>query len=574
MQWKIKPKPDLSVVEKLQNDLLIPYKNAYLLAQRGIKNYNEARRFFSPRIDDLHDPFLMKGMDKAVERIESAIANKEKILVYGDYDVDGTTAVSVVYSYLTETYPAVDSYIPDRYSEGYGISFQGIDFAAENGFGLVIALDCGTKAIDKIEYAREKKVDFIIGDHHTPGDILPDAVALLNPKQPDCPYPYKELSGAGIGFKLIQALQLHRKKPLENIMHYLDLVAVSIGADIVSITGENRTMAYFGLQQIEKNPRPGLRALSRTVEDKVLNINDLVFTLAPRINAAGRIKHGKEAVKLLVEKDITVANRFADEIEAYNIERRGYDKDITVEALQQIIELNEQNKFTTVVYNENWHKGVIGIVASRLIETYYRPTVVFTKSNGVISGSVRSVSGFNVYDALQACSEHIIQFGGHKYAAGLTIAEDQLDAFKHKFESVVKETISQESLSPEILIDTEILFKEINPDKEQIPKFFRILKRMAPFGPGNMNPVFITKGVNDTGSSRAVGKDNAHLKLSVKEFKSGIIMNGIGFNLGNKINLVKSGAPLEIVYTLEENNWKGKKSMQLRIKDIKSLINK
>ena len=572
MQWKIKPEPDLTIVDKLQKELSIPYKNAYLLAQRGIKNYQEARRFFSPEIDDLHDPFLMKGMDIAVERIEQAIANNEKILVYGDYDVDGTTAVSVVYSYLKETYREVDSYIPDRYSEGYGISKQGIDYAAENGFSLVIALDCGTKAIDKIEYATQKNIDFIIGDHHTPGDIIPPAVALLNPKQPDCPYPYKELSGAGIGFKLIQALQQKRKKPLDEIMHYLDLVAVSIGADIVPITGENRAMAYFGLKQIEVNPRPGLRALSRTVQDKVLNINDLVFTLAPRINAAGRIKHGKEAVKLLVEKNITIANRFADEIEAYNIERRHYDKTITDEALAQIIENNEQNRHTTVVYNENWHKGVIGIVASRLIETYYRPTIVFTKSNGVISGSVRSVSGFNVYDALQACRAYIIQFGGHKYAAGLTIEENRLEAFKEKFESVVKESISPESLKPEIKIDTEIFFKEINPNKENIPKFFRILRRMAPFGPGNMNPVFLTKGVNDTGSSRAVGKDNAHLKLSVKEFKSGVVMNGIGFNLGDKIALVKSGAPLAIVYTLEENNWKGNKTVQLRIKDIKSLI--
>ncbi len=569
MQWKIKPEPDLSIVTQLQKDLKIPYYNAYLLAQRGIKNFEEARHYFRPEITDLHDPFLMKGMDKAVERIEKAIENNEKILIYGDYDVDGTTAVSIVYSYLKEFYPNVDTYIPDRYSEGYGISIQGIDYAEENNFSLVIALDCGTKAIDKIQYATEKNIDFIIGDHHTPGDEIPKALALLNPKQKDCPYPYKELSGAGIGFKLIQALHQKKEKDLKDIIHYLDLVAVSIGADIVPITGENRTMAYFGLKQIETNPRPGLRALSRNSKNKVLEINDLVFTLAPRINAAGRIKHGKEAVKLLVEKEINVANRFADEIEAYNIERRNYDKDITEEALQQIIDNDETNRFSTVVYKENWHKGVIGIVASRLIETYYRPTIVFTKSNGVLAGSVRSVSGFNVYEALQACEDYLIQFGGHKYAAGLTVEPEKFEAFKEKFEEVVKNTISEESKTPQISIDTKISFRDINPKKEDYPKFFRILKQMAPFGPGNMNPVFMTEGVNDTGYSKAVGKDNAHLKLSLRDLKSGIVMNGIGFNLGDKAKLVKSGVPVSIVYTLEENHWNNRITMQMRVKDIK-----
>ncbi len=569
MQWKIKPEPEPEIVDKLYQDLKIPYKNAYLLAQRGIKDFDEARRFFRPSLNDLHDPFLMKGMHQAVQRIENAIQNNEKILVYGDYDVDGTTAVSVVFSYLKEFYDKVDTYIPDRYSEGYGISKQGVDFAHKHNFSLVIALDCGTKAFDKIDYAKQKSIDFIIGDHHTPDEQIPKAVALLNPKQKDCPYPYKELSGAGIGFKLIQALHQSKGLDIQDIIHYLDLVAVSIGADIVPITGENRTMAYFGLKQIELNPRPGLRALSRNVDDKVMEINDLVFTLAPRINAAGRIKHGKEAVKLLVEKEISVANRFADEIEAYNIERRGYDKDITEEALQQIIDNNETEGFSTVVYDENWHKGVIGIVASRLIDTYYRPTIVFTKSNGVLAGSVRSVSGFNVYEALQACQEYIIQFGGHKYAAGLTVAPEAYDSFKKKFEEVVKNTITQESLTPQIQIDTQISFKEINPLKEDYPKFFRILKQMAPFGPGNMNPVFLTEGVNDTGYSRPVGKDKAHLKLSLRDLKSGIIMNGIGFNLGHKAELVKSGVPVSIVYTLEENKWNNRVTMQMRVKDIK-----
>jgi len=573
MQWKLKPEPDSQIVELLQKQIKIPRKIAYLLAQRGIQTYEDARRFFSPQISDLHNPFLMKNMDKAVERIEKAIAGGEKILVYGDYDVDGTTAVSVVYSYLKDYYEKVDTYIPDRYAEGYGISTQGIDYAADNDFSLVIALDCGTKAMDKIKYASEKGIDFIIGDHHTPGDILPEATAFLNPKQTGCNYPYKELSGAGIGFKLIQALQQSKKLPLDNIIHYLDLVAVSIGADIVPITGENRTMAYFGLKQIEVNPRPGLRALSRNVKDKVLEISDLVFVLAPRINAAGRIKHGKEAVKLLIEKEAHIANRFADEIEAYNTERREFDKNITEEAKQQIIENKEEEKSTTVVYDAHWHKGVLGIVASRLIETYYRPTIVFTKSNGVLSGSVRSVPGFNVYDALQACSDYIIQFGGHKYAAGLTVEPEQFEAFKNKFEQVVKNSIQKESLSPQINIDAPVSFREIMQGGESIPKFYRLIKRMAPFGPGNMNPVFVTEGVNDSGYSKTVGKDNNHLKLSLRELSSGIIMNGIGFNLGKKLSVVKQGMPLSVVYTIEENNWNNKVTLQLRVKDIKPLVN-
>jgi len=563
MQWQYKPKPDSEIVKRLQNELNIPEKNAFLLAQRGISNFEEARRFFRPQLTDLHDPFLMKGMDAAITRIEKALKNNEKILIYGDYDVDGTTAVSIVYSYLTGFYDQVDTYIPDRYGEGYGISIQGIDFASNNGFSLVIALDCGTKAIDKVRYAQEKGIDFIIGDHHTPGEVLPPAVAFLNPKQPDCPYPYKELSGAGIAFKLIQALQQKKHLPLEDITAFLDLVAVSIGADIVPITGENRIMAYYGLKQIEKNPRAGLRALSRTKQDKTLDISDLVFTLAPRINAAGRIKHGKEAVKLLVEKDLSIANRFADEIELYNEERRGYDQKITIEALQQIRKQKEENRFSTVVFHPEWHKGVVGIVASRLIETYYRPTIVFTQSNGVISGSVRSVSGFNVYDALQACSDYIIQFGGHKYAAGLTVAPEQFENFKAKFEEVVKNTITEASMTPEIRIDTDISFKDINR------KFFNILKQMAPFGPGNMHPVFVTKGVNDTGYSKKVGKDQNHLKLSLRELKSGLTMSGIAFNMADKTDLVKSGVPLSIAYTIEENHWNNKISLQLRIKDIK-----
>ncbi len=566
MQWKLKPQPDTHIVDRLVNELNIPYINAYLLAQRGIKSFDEAKRFFRPQLTDLHEPFLMKDMLKAVERIEKAMANGEKILVYGDYDVDGTTAVSIVYSYLKNRYDQVDSYIPDRYAEGYGISYKGIDFAKTNGFSLVIALDCGTKAIDKIAYANEQNIDFIIADHHTPGEILPAAYAFLNPKQKDCPYPYKELSGAGIGFKLIQGLQQNAGLDLNDIISYLDLVAVSIGADIVPITGENRILAYFGLKQIEKNPRPGLKALSKKTNGKTLDIQDLVFTLAPRINAAGRIKHGKEAVKLLIEKDMAVAGHFAEEIENYNTERRDFDQNITKEALAQIKALSEEKAAATVVFKPDWHKGVLGIVASRLIETYYRPTVVFTQSNGVLSGSVRSVPGFNVYDALHACQEHIIQFGGHKYAAGLTIAVEDYEAFKAKFQAVVQKSIQPESLVPEIEIDAPLQFKDINK------KFYNILKQMGPFGPGNMNPVFITDGVNDTGYSKTVGKENEHLRLSVKDLKSGRVMNGIGFKLGHKADLVKSGVPLSVVYTLEENHWNGQVTLQMHVKDIKPVF--
>jgi single-stranded-DNA-specific exonuclease len=563
MQWKFKPDPPKEIVQRLQKELNISSIIARLLVQRGIHSYEQARIFFRPTLSDLHDPFLMKDMDKAIARIKKAIENREKILIYGDYDVDGTTAVSIVYSYLHEFYPHVETYIPDRYSEGYGVSYQGIDFAHQNQFSLIIALDCGTKAIDKIKYAREKGIDFIIGDHHTPGEVFPDALAFLNPKRKDCPYPYKELSGAGIGFKIIQAYHQEQGKDINDIIPYLDLVAVSIGADMVPITGENRTMAYLGLKQIEINPRPGLRALSKNVEDKTLEIRDLVFVLAPRINAAGRIKHGKEAVKLLVEKDLAVANRFAEEIEEYNLERRSHDQRISEEALEQIIRNNEQERATSIVYDENWHKGVIGIVASRLIETYYRPTIVFTKSNGVLAGSVRSVNGFNVYEALQQASEYIIQFGGHKYAAGLTVDPNQYENFKAKFEEVVKSTLKESQKIPEIEIDAQINLNDIND------KLYRLIKQMAPFGPGNMHPVFLTESVNDNGYSKTVGKENNHLKLSLRELKSGKIMNGIAFWMGDKIDIVKSGKPLSIVYTIEENVWQNKRSLQLQIKDIK-----
>ncbi len=566
MQWKFKTEPSTEIVQHLQNELNIPLVIARLLAQRGIKTYEDARIFFRPKVSDLHNPFLMKDMEIAIDRIKKAIDNQEKILIYGDYDVDGTTAVSIVYSYFKEFYPHIETYIPDRYAEGYGVSYQGIDYAKENGFGLIIALDCGTKALDKILYAKEKGIDFIIGDHHTPGEVFPEALAFLNPKRNDCPYPYKELSGAGIAFKIIQAYHQQQHKPLDEIIPYLDLVAVSIGADMVPITGENRTMAYLGLKQIEINPRPGLRALSKNTDDRAMEIRDLVFVLAPRINAAGRIKHGKEAVKLLVEKDLAVANRFAEEIEEYNLERRSHDQRISEEALEQIIQNNEENRATTVVYDEKWHKGVIGIVASRLIETYYRPTIVFTKSNGVLAGSVRSVHGFNVYNALQESSEFIIQYGGHKYAAGLTVDPQQYEKFKSRFEEVVKNTLTEDQKDPEIEIDAQIKISDIND------KLYRLIKQMAPFGPGNMHPVFLTESVNDNGYSKIVGKDNKHLKLSIRELKTGKIMYGIAFGLADKLEIVKSGKPLSIVYTIEENVWQNRRSLQLQVKDIKAMF--
>ncbi len=500
MRWTIKPKPLEEKVKYLAKALNVEALIATLLVQRGIETYEEARRFFRPALTDLYNPFLMKDMDKAVERIELAIKKQENILVFGDYDVDGTTAVSLVSSYLKSYYPNVASYIPDRYDEGYGISFKGIDYADDNDFSLIIALDCGIKSIDHVVYAKEKNIDFIICDHHRPGDFLPEAVAVLDPKRDDCTYPYDELCGCGIGFKLIQALGKNRKETIEDLTSYLDLVATAIAADIVPMTGENRILAYFGLQVINSNPRPGIKALVHQIKKQTLDITDVVFIIAPRINAAGRIKHGNHAVELLTEFDFEQAQQFAAEIEAYNSERKDLDKQITKEALDQIIENNEEKHFTTVVFQENWHKGVIGIVASRLIETYYRPTLVFTKSGDKFSASARSVKGFDVYNALEACSEHLEQFGGHKYAAGMTLLEKNYPFFKNAFEKVVEETIHPDSLTPEISIDAEINFENITP------KLIRILKQFEPFGPQNMTPLFLTKNVKDTGYAKKNGK--------------------------------------------------------------------
>ncbi len=562
MRWILKPIPDKEKVNQLSVELNVDSSIASLLVQRGFESFEDSKNFFRPDINDLHDPFLMKDMEKAVERIESAITNQENILVYGDYDVDGTTSVALLSSYLKTYYPNVATYIPDRYGEGYGISYKGIDFAEDNDFSLIIALDCGIKAIDKVKYASEKGIDFIICDHHRPGKEIPKAKAVLDPKREDCEYPFKELCGCGVGFKLIQALSKKRGLEINDLLLYLDLVATAIGADIVPITGENRILAYHGLQVINKNPRPGFKAIIQQVKKETLTITDVVFIIAPRINAAGRMKHGNHAVTLLSESDYNLAAQYAVDIDQYNSDRRETDKRITKEALAQIERQEEQKGFTTVVYHETWHKGVIGIVASRLIETYYRPTLVFTKSGNRLAASARSVKGFDVYNALEGCSEYIEQFGGHKYAAGLTLLEENYEAFKAKFEKVVSETIDPKMLIPEVSIDSQINLKDITP------KFYRILSQFAPFGPGNMTPVFMSEDLQDSGYGKCVGEEKTHLRCTVTQNGFGKLV-GIGFGLGDKLDLIKNQKRFKAAYTLDENHWNGTVSLQIKLKDIK-----
>lgn len=561
MRWNPKSKPNPEKVQAIQSALQVDETIATLLVQRGIETFEQAKTFFRPTLADLHNPYLMKDMNKAVARIEKAIANNENILVFGDYDVDGTTAVSLVSSYLRSFYPNVTTYIPDRYAEGYGISYMGIDYAEDNDISLIIALDCGIKSIDHVNYAKAKNIDFIICDHHRPGDILPDAVAVLDPKREDCSYPYDELCGCGVGFKLIQALAENRNQSIEDLVEYLDLVATAIAADIVPINGENRVLAKFGLEVINSNPRPGIKALIQNVKKKVLTITDVVFIVAPRINAAGRIKHGNEAVALLTEYDLDQAEQFASEIEQHNSDRKELDKQITKEALLQIEENNEQVRFSTVVYQENWHKGVIGIVASRLVENYYRPTIVFTKSGEKLAASARSVKDFDIYNALEACAEHLEQFGGHMYAAGMTLLEENYENFKNAFEKVVQETIHPDLLTPEILYDAEIELSEINP------KLMRLLKQFEPFGPENMTPLFLAKGLTDSGYAKTLGSDNEHLKVFVKQGNSESF-GAIGFGLGNKLDLVANKNKFDAIFSLEENEWKDTVTLQLQLRDI------
>ncbi|WP_406685238.1 single-stranded-DNA-specific exonuclease RecJ [Seonamhaeicola sp. MEBiC1930] len=563
MRWTLKPKPEIEKVQDLQEVLQVSEPIATLLVQRGIETYEEAKTFFRPSLDDLHDPYLMKDMDKAVARIEKAIANKENILVYGDYDVDGTTSVALMSSYLKTINGLVYTYVPNRYDEGYGVSYKGINFALENDFSLIIALDCGVKAIEKVAHAKSLGIDFIICDHHRPGNEIPNAVAVLDPKRADCEYPYKELCGCGVGFKLIQALAQKGGKTIEDLIPYLDLVATAIGADIVPINGENRVLAHFGLRVINSNPRPGIKAILDQVEKAQLTITDVVFIVAPRINAAGRMKHGNFAVALLVEEEEENANQFASEINEYNLDRRETDKQITEAALTQIEEQKEQECFTTVVYDETWHKGVIGIVASRLTETYYRPTLVFTKSGNKLAASARSVKGFDVYEAIGACSEHIEQFGGHKYAAGLTLKEENYETFKQAFEDFVSKTIDKNLLIPEIKADIKIDLKEITP------KFYRILKQFAPYGPENMTPVFMTENIMDTGYGKCVGADKTHLRITVSQPDSNTMV-GIGFGMGDKLDIISDKKPFKAVYSIDENEWQGNVSLQLKLRDIKA----
>lgn len=562
MRWTIKPIPAQVDIKRLSEALKVSPIIAQLLLQRDIRSYDEAKKFFRPQLSDLHDPFLMKDMDKAVARIKKAMADNENILVFGDYDVDGTTAVALVSNFLQERHPNVATYIPDRYSEGYGISKQGIDFADDNGFSLIIALDCGIKAIDKVAYAKKLGIDFIICDHHTPASKLPKAIAVLDPKRKDCQYPYKELCGCGVGFKLIQALASLNDETAHDLLPYLDLVATAIGADIVPITGENRVLAYFGLQAMNSNPRIGFQAIINQTKKTKLNITDVVFILAPRINAAGRMEHGQIAVNLLTAKNLAEAQRIAVEIEQYNLNRRNLDEQITKEALHQIKANKEEERYSTVVFDKSWHKGVIGIVASRLTESYHRPTLVFTKSGDQLAASARSIKGFDVYEALKACSDHIKQFGGHKYAAGLTLLESEYQKFKDQFEAVVSETIDKELMTPEITVDAKIEFAEITP------KTSRIINQFAPFGPGNMRPVFLAENVSDTGYARKVGQDEKHLKLAVAQ-KASKPIDAIGFNLAHKWSLVKNRQKIDMVFTLDENEWNGTVSIQLKVKDLK-----
>ena len=563
-RWVLKPQGDAEVVNRLAGELRINKILVNLLVQRGITTYDEAKSFFRPSLDDLHDPFLMRDMDKAIERIGEALAKKEHILVYGDYDVDGTTAVSLVYTFLKVYSGNIGYYIPDRYKEGYGISQQGIDWAKENGYSLIVALDCGIKSNDKVAYASTLGIDFVICDHHRPGAEIPDAIAVLDPKRNDCTYPYKELSGCGIGFKLIQAFAQVNHVPFVQLEQFLDLVAISIAADIVPITGENRILAYYGLQRINKEPRPGIKAiLELSGIKKELVINDIVFTIAPRINAAGRIEHGEKAVELLIQKKEDLASFLGDDINEQNTTRKNLDTLITDQALQQI-ERDEsfRNRKSTVVYNPEWHKGVIGIVASRLTDKYYRPTIVLTRSNGHVSGSARSVKDFDVYNAIESCSDLLEQFGGHMYAAGLTMKEENVEAFSERFEKIVASTIEDRMLTREIEVDAELNLKDITPS------FYRILKQFAPFGPGNMAPIFRTSGVRDNGRGRVVGNNHLKLSLTQEELNSSLF-DGIAFQLGHHHPMVEQQESFDVVYHVEENTFNGRTSLQLNIKDLK-----
>ncbi|MBK8659894.1 MAG: single-stranded-DNA-specific exonuclease RecJ [Bacteroidetes bacterium] len=562
MRWNFEP-ADATKVDHLQQSLKIDRVLCQLLVKRGIETFEQARDFFRPSLDHLHDPYLMKDMDKAVARIQTAIQRGEKILIYGDYDVDGTTAVATVYSFLKTFYDAVDFYVPHRYREGYGISTQGIDYAADHGYTLIIALDCGIKSVDKVTYANERHIDFIIADHHLPGAQLPDAVAVLDPKRNDCPYPYKELCGCGIGFKLIQALAQAYDIPEENYLKYLDLVCLAIGADIVPITGENRVLAYMGLQKINTNPGPGIKQLMEVSGIKAsMTVDDVVFMIAPRINAAGRMDDARQAVQLLISEQVDpTAVEQAYQLHRLNADRKELDKTITEHALGMIAADSTQlQRKSTVLCHESWNKGVLGIVASRLTENHYRPTIVLTESEGILTGSARSVKGFDLYEAIYKCRDLLIQFGGHKYAAGLTLKRENLEAFAQQFDKVVRASITEEQLIPALEVDAIIEPEIVSPS------FYNIIQEMAPFGPGNMKPLFVTQNLTDTGWSRVL-KD-AHIKFSVRK-QGSAVYDGIGFSMADKFPLVKNGA-FDLAYHIDENEWNGQKRLQWMVKDVQS----
>lgn len=583
-RWIIAQEADKQKVRDLSDALSIDKNLASLLVQRGITTFEEARDFFRPSLSHLHDPFLMKDMDKAVDRLQAAMKNGEKVLIYGDYDVDGTTAVALLYTYFKNIFnkKKIEFYIPDRYEEGYGISYKGIDYAANNGFGLVIVLDCGIKAVEKIEYANQKGVDFIICDHHRPGDKIPAAVAVLDSKRDDCQYPYKELSGCGVGFKLVTALSMRLGRPIEEVYALMDFVAVSIAADIVPINGENRVLAYFGLKLLNRRPRPGIEAVLRhanihrrdmskcvdldtqNVFEKELVISDLVFLIGPRINAAGRLEKASDSVRLLIATNFEHAEKLASSINNLNVKRREFDNAITEEALN-MIQADEKirNAKSTVIFNEKWHKGVIGIVASRLTDSYYRPTIVLTRSGNLITGSARSIRNFDIYDAIDDCSDLLEHFGGHKYAAGLSLKPENLAEFAERFEKYVSEHLESEELVPELNVDIRLNFSDITP------KFVRILKQFAPFGPGNLSPIFLTENVVDTGPSRAVG-NRKHLKLTVAQNNDPEnVFSAIAFQKGNLYERVHNKEPFSMCYYIEDNYWLGNITLQLNVKDIK-----
>ena len=565
-RWVINTPPEWAKIDALSKDLDCSYVIANLLLQRGVNTAEEAHAFFNPTLNMLHDPFLMKDMDKAVTRLERAIGNEEKIMIYGDYDVDGTTAVALLYKYLKNKCENPEYYIPDRYTEGYGVSIRAIDYAAENGISLMIVTDCGVKAVEKVRYAKSKGVDVIICDHHTPGDELPDAVAVLDPQRKDCNYPYRWLSGCGVSFKLAQAYSLRHNLPMSDLYKLLDLVCVSIASDIVPITGENRILAYFGLLQLNQNPSLGLKTILKfSGIDKDLTVNDIVFRIGPKINAAGRVESGNKSVELLIADDEKKAAVVAGSINNFNDQRKKLDHDITEEALEYINQSHyDQTQKATVLYNPNWHKGVIGIVASRLTEYYYRPTVILTESNGLATGSARSVEGFDLYYAISQCSEYLENYGGHKYAAGLTLKLENIEPFKAKFQKIVSETITEEMLTPQINIDVQIKLNDITAE------LYTMIQKFAPFGPNNTIPVFMTDNVTNFIGSKQVGRNNEHLKLVVvDDTRLCNDRSGIAFGMGEDFSRISKGEYFDICYTLQENEFMGRSDIQMMIRDIK-----